>query len=109
MAYPNNFGDDDLGTFFEDFGVAVSWSHTVGLVTTTITATGILDAATESHDFSSQRSEVQVGVVSVLLRTELFPGMRKNEPLTVDGVNYYVSQFDKEADGRLSRAHLRYA
>ena len=101
MAFPKNFGDDDLGTFFEDFQVAVIWPSKA------ITGAGILDVATETHDFTSQRSEVTVGVISVLLQTNQFPGLKKNDSITVDGTVYYISQIDKEADGRTSRAHLR--
>ena len=101
MAFPNGFGDNDLDTFFDDFGVVVLWPSKA------ITDVGILDQSTESHDFASQRSEVQVGVVSVLLKTNKFPGLKKNDTLIIDGTSYFVSQYDKEADGRNSRAHLR--
>jgi len=101
VPFPGGFGDDDLGTFFADFGVTVLWPSKQ------ITDMGILDVSTESHDFASQRSEVQVGVISVLLQTHKFPGLKKNDTLIVDGTSYFVSQYDKEADGRGSRAHLR--
>lgn len=101
MAYPNGFGDNDLDTFFEDFGVIVLWPSK------SISGVGILDQSTESHDFSSQRSEVQVSVTSILLQTQKFPGLKKNDTLVVDGASFYVSQYDKEADGRTSRAQLR--
>ncbi len=103
MAYPNGFGDNDLDTFFEDFAIVVT------VPSRGITAKAILDAATESHSFPSQRSEVVVGVVSMLVKTSEFATLKKNDPLTADGISYLVSQIDHEADGRTSRIHLRYS
>jgi len=101
MAFPGGFGDEDLGTFFEDFEVVVLWPSKA------ITGSGILDVSTETHDFNSQRSEVMVGITSLLFRSDIFPGLKKNDQLIVDGIPHFVSQVDKEADGRTSRAHLR--
>lgn len=102
MAFPNGFGDADLGTFFADFQVSID------VPAKSIFATGILDSSTESHDFASQRSEVQVGVVSALVKTSDFSTAKKNDLVVADGVSYYISQIDKEADGRTSRIHLRF-
>jgi hypothetical protein len=101
MSYPNGFGDADLDTFFADFSVVVAWPAQG------ITGTGIYDTQTETHDFATQRSEVQVGVLSLLVKTGMFPGLKKNDPLMVDGVLHYVSKVDLEADGRTSRIALR--
>ena len=102
MAFPNGFGDSDLGTFFEDFQVAID------IPAKSIFAFGILDSSTEAHDFPSQRSEVTVGVISALVKTSDFLSAKKNDLVIADGVSYYISQIDKEADGRTSRLHLRY-
>lgn len=101
MAYPSGFGDDDLDTFFADFSVVVAWPAR------SLTGTGIYDTQTETHDFASQRSEVQVGVLSLLVKTGMFPGLKKNDILVVDEVAHYVSKVDMEADGRTSRIALR--
>lgn len=102
MAFPNGFGDTDLNTFFEDFEVPIS------IPSKSIFSSGILDSSTEAHDFQSQRSEVQVGVVSALVVTSEFTAAKKNDVVIADGVSYYISQIDKEADGRTSRIHLRF-
>ena len=103
MAYPNGFGDSDLDTFVEDFAIVVT------VPSRSITAKGILDSSTETHDFASQRSEVTDGVVSMLVKTSEFSTLKKNDALTADGVSYFVSQIDHEADGRTTRIHLRYS
>ncbi len=97
------FGDSDLSTFFKEFAVPVI------SVSRAINTLGVIDSATESHDFNSQRSEVMVGVISILVQTSTISALKKNDPLTVDGISYLVSQIDREADGKTSRVHLRYA
>lgn len=101
MSYPNGFGDADLDTFFADFAVVVAWPAK-GIV-----GSGIFDNQTETHDFASQRSEVQVGVLSLLVKSGTFPCLKKNDTLLVDGVAHFVSKIDLEADGRTSRIALR--
>lgn len=103
MAYPNGFGDSDLDTFFEDFAIVVT------VPSRGITAKAILDSSTETHDFNSQRSEVVVSVVSMLVKASEFATLKKNDPLVADGVSYFVSEINREADGRTMRVHLRYS
>jgi len=120
MPIPNGFGDEDITTFFEDFGVPVYHTGCPGgyvlpgyadpgvFLDGTV---GILDMATEDHDFPSQRSEVRVGISSVLLIVAAFTIAlpKKNDPINVDGTNYFVNSAHLEGDGRTIRCSLRKA
>jgi hypothetical protein len=102
VAYPNDFGDGDLDTFFDDFGVEIVFGGV------TPNPKGILDQSTEDHTFPSQRSEVTVSVASVLILRHKFPvPPKRNDPITVDGVARYVNYTNIEADGRTMRVWLR--
>lgn len=102
MAYPNGFGDADLGTFFGEFSVPVTHGTT--------TTVGVLDESTEDHQFPSQRSEVTTGESSMLVQRHAFTVLpKRNDPITVDGGNYYVNRTSIEADGRTMRIWMRKA
>ena len=102
MAYPNGFGDEDLDTFLEDFGILVTWA--AGGVTD---KKGLFDNAEVAHDFNAQRSEVMAGVPTLLVKKADFPGLPKNALLSVDGVPYYSGTSQDQADGRFMRVPLR--
>lgn len=95
------FGDEDLDTFFEEMSVVVVWPDAQ------IRDKGIRDEGTESRDFASQRSEVIVGEQSLLILTQRFPGLKKNDELIVDGETVRASRIELEADGRTSRVYFR--
>jgi hypothetical protein len=96
-----NFGDGDLGTFFEEMSCVVVWPDAQ------IQGKGIRDEGTVSYDFSSQRSEVIVGEQSLLVLTSMFPGLKKNDEIVVAGETVRVSRIEREADGGTSRAFFR--
>lgn len=73
-------------TFLQDFGVTVVFGSVSGL--------GILDMP------DSVLGEISISTqYELTVKTSVFGGLKGDDSITVDGVQYKVKEFKKEADG----------
>lgn len=100
MAYPNDFGDGDLDTFFADFAVPFVFGAT--------TTVCIKDEGTVETKFEGEKTQVTAAEASVCIKVHDFPTMpKKNDTVVIDGTTAYVNRVIVEADGRTARLWYR--
>lgn len=109
MPIGSGFGDDDIDTFFVDFGVPLTEAGTnIGPDGTPKLC--VFDTETDTHQFPTEKSEILAGTSSALVRAKDFIGNvypKRNAVVTVDGLEYIVNYTKIEADGRTGRLFVR--
>lgn len=96
------FGDSDLPTFFNDFGVSVLFGAE--------TTSGILETPSEIENILSNGGafEQQERVLTIASTAFAAPPKAK-DALTVDGTNYTVKSREYIGDGKTIRYRLKVA
>lgn len=78
--------NEDISVFFSDFARAAVWTPRNGDAAKT--GDVILDYADET--FNAGMVEAVGRYTSILYASETFPGLDNGEPITVDGIEYFV-------------------
>lgn len=94
------FGDADLGVFFADMGVAVTFGGS--------TVQGLFDKPTQIKLSDQGFGGVETGFPAVRLPYNAFSPMPINgQSITVDGTVYTVAEVTAESDGKIVCLELK--
>ena len=90
---------EDLDTFFQDWGQAVTWGAVSGL--------GILDEP--DGVFGAGDGIGIAGELKLTVKHEDFDGLAHGDTITVGGTSYKVLEYRRAADGAIAHVGLREA
>ena len=93
-------------TFFRETDIdrLIARAGGVDVTIGAVTAKGIVDVADESV-LQGQAADFLGQVVSIRVRTGVFPGLVEGAAVVADGVNYRVMQSQQIDDGALTMIH----
>lgn len=98
------FRDGDIDAIFRDM---VAIGGAVPVTINGVVGVGIVDENDQVVIVNGGRGEVVGGVHTVTVQTSKFPaGIKADQPIIVDGVNYTVRQKLKEGDAGLTKILL---
>lgn len=92
------FGDSDIPTMFADMGEPLFVNNIAGI--------GLVDQEDQAFDSDSRKGIVVMAVTTVLVQTSAFPGIKIDDPVIMDGVNYTIRERLRIHDGAITKLFL---